>query len=161
MQSVSAIAMGICFFVSAAAAGQTNASRPRSAKETPSTDKEATQQKDTFWVIPHTHWEGAVFKTREEYLDIGFPIILKALRFLEAHPEYRFALDQVAYVKPFLERYPEEEANFRKLVAEGRLQLVGANMVMPDVNMPGESPGCTTRSTGKVITRTRKWLRVT
>ena len=22
-------------------------------------------EKDTFWVIPHTHWEGAVFKTRE------------------------------------------------------------------------------------------------
>jgi hypothetical protein len=23
---------------------------------------------DTVYVIPHTHWEGAVFKTREEYL---------------------------------------------------------------------------------------------
>ena len=34
------------------------------------------------WVIPHTHWEGAVFKTREEYLDIGLPHILKAMRLL-------------------------------------------------------------------------------
>lgn len=137
MRSLSAVVIGMCLFVSWAAAGQTNSSQPRSAKETPTTDKQATQTKDTFWVIPHTHWEGAVFKTREEYLDIGFPNILKALRLLEAHPEYRFVLDQVAYVKPFLERYPEEEANFRKFVAEGRLQLAGANIVMPDVNMPG------------------------
>ncbi len=68
--------------------------------------------KDIFFFIPHTHWEGAVFKTREEYLDMGLPNILRALRLLKAHPNYRFVLDQVCYVKPFLERYPEEEARF-------------------------------------------------
>jgi len=89
------------------------------------------------WVIPHTHWEGAVFKTREEYLDIGLPHILEAMRLLKTQPSYRFVLDQVAYVRPFLERYPEEAAAFRKFVAEGRLQLVLGMDVMPDVNMPG------------------------
>jgi len=94
----------------------------------------------TLWFIPHTHWEGAVFKTREEYLDIGLPHILRALRLLKAHPNYRFVLDQTCYVKPFLERYPEEEAAFRKFVGEGRLAIVGGTHVMPDVNMPsGES----------------------
>ena len=34
--------------------------------------------KDIFFFIPHTHWEGAVFKTREEYLDVGLPNILLA-----------------------------------------------------------------------------------
>jgi alpha-mannosidase len=97
----------------------------------------AAGPKDTFWLIPHTHWEGAVFKTREEYLESGLPNILKALRILEAHPEYRFVLDQVAYIRPFLERYPEEGAAFRRLVDEGRLGIVGGNIVMPDVNMPG------------------------
>ena len=75
--------------------------------------------KETFFIIPHTHWEGAVFKTREEYLEIGLPYILRALRLLKAHPNYRFVLDQACYVKPFLERYPEEEATFRKLIGEG------------------------------------------
>jgi alpha-mannosidase len=92
---------------------------------------------ETFWVIPHTHWEGAVFKTRAEYLDVGLPNILKALHLLKTQPSYRFVLDQVAYVKPFLERYPEEAAAFRKFVAEGRLQLVLGMDIMPDVNMPG------------------------
>jgi alpha-mannosidase len=93
--------------------------------------------KDVFLFIPHTHWEGAVFKTREEYLDMGLPNILRALALLKAHPHYRFVLDQACYVKPFLERHPEEEAAFRKFVEEGRLAIVGGTDVMPDVNMPG------------------------
>jgi alpha-mannosidase len=95
------------------------------------------ETKATFWVIPHTHWEGAVFKTREEYLEMGLPNILKAMRLLKEQPDYHFVLDQVAYVRPFLERYPDQEPDFRKFLAEGRLQLVGALDVMPDVNMPG------------------------
>ncbi len=98
---------------------------------------ELSKPPGVLWVIPHTHWEGAVFKTREEYLDMGLPHILEALRLLKTQPSYRFVLDQVAYVRPFLERYPEEAAAFRKFVDEGRLQLVLGMDVMPDVNMPG------------------------
>jgi alpha-mannosidase len=104
---------------------------------TSSADEPANARKPTLWVIPHTHWEGAVFKTREEYLEVGLPNILKAMRLLREQPSYRFTLDQVAYVRPFLERYPAEEADFRRVLAEGRLQLVGALDVMPDDNMPG------------------------
>ncbi|HTL57301.1 MAG TPA: glycoside hydrolase family 38 C-terminal domain-containing protein [Candidatus Limnocylindrales bacterium] len=94
----------------------------------------------TFWLIPHTHWEGAVFKTREEYLEMGLPNILTAIRLLKEHPNYRFVLDQVEYFRAFLERYPEEADAFRKFVAEGRLEIVGGLNVMPDDNMPsGES----------------------
>ena len=103
----------------------------------PSSQTSRPGDKPTFWFIPHTHWEGAVFKTREEYLEMGLPNILRALELLKAHPDYRFVLDQVCYVKPFLERYPQEEATFRKMVADGRLQIVGGTDVMPDVNMPG------------------------
>src|SRR3954451_15484391 len=73
--------------------------------------------KPTLYYIPHTHWEGAVFKTREEYLEMGLPNILKALALLKQYPNYKFALDQVTYFRPFLERYPEEAAAFRKFVA--------------------------------------------
>ena len=93
--------------------------------------------KDLFVFIPHTHWEGAVFKTREQYLDMGLPIILRALRLLKKHPHYRFLLDQACYVQPFLERYPEEAGAFKACVEEGRLAIVGGMDVMPDVNMPG------------------------
>ncbi len=95
------------------------------------------ENRPTFWVIPHTHWEGAVFKTREEYLEMGLPNILKAMRLLREQPRFHFTLDQVAYVRPFLERYPEFEPDFRRFIQEGRLQITGALDVMPDDNMPG------------------------
>ncbi|NLG26620.1 MAG: hypothetical protein GX557_01830 [Chloroflexi bacterium] len=97
-------------------------------------------ERKAFWYIGHTHWEGAVFKTRAAYLDMGLPNILRALRLLQAQPGFCFALDQACYVQPFLERYPAEEALLRQLIAEGRLEIVGGTDVMPDVNMPsGES----------------------
>ena len=100
----------------------------------------AEQNLPTFWLIPHTHWEGAVFKTREEYLEMGLPHILTAVRLLKERPNYRFALDQVEYFRAFLERYPEEADAFRKFVTQGRLQIVCGLNVMPDDNMPsGES----------------------
>src|SRR5438128_2487798 len=85
------------------------------------------------YYIPHTHWEGAVFKTREEYLDVGLAHILKAVQLLKQYPDYKFTLDQVAYFRPFLERYPEEAGAFRRFVDEGRLEIVGGMDVMPDV----------------------------
>ena len=93
--------------------------------------------KPTLYYIPHTHWEGAVFKTREGYLEMGLQNILRAMRLLKAYPDYKFTLDQVAYFKPFLERYPEEEAAFRQFIAEGRLDIVGGMDVMPDDVKPG------------------------
>src|SRR5579862_6631867 len=97
----------------------------------------APMDRQTLYYIPHTHWEGAVFKTREEYLEMGLPNILQALCLLKKYPDYKFTLDQVAYFKPFLERYPEEAAAFRKFVSEGRLQIVGGMDVMPDDVKPG------------------------
>lgn len=92
------------------------------------------------FIIPHTHWEGAVFETREEYLQEGLPHILTALNLLKKYPNYRFTLDQSCYVRPFLERYPTEVPAFRQFLAEGRLQIVGGTYTMNDNNLPsGES----------------------
>lgn len=99
-----------------------------------------TEPQQTFWIISHTHWEGAVFKTREEYLQMGLPNILLVLEMLEKYPDYKFVLDQACYVRPFIERYPELVPKFKKHIQEGRLEIVGGMDVMPDVNMPcGES----------------------
>ena len=59
--------------------------------QNPSATKPGSPQQQTLWIVPHTHWEGAVFKTREEYLEIGLPHILTALKLLRDHPEYRLS----------------------------------------------------------------------
>ena len=111
------------------------------AKGSPSGEnKEAAAARQTLWVVPHTHWEGAVFLTREGYLEEDLPNISQALDLLRSFPDYRFTLDQAAYVRPFLERYPEKRAEFQSFVSQGRLQIVGGTDVMLDVNIPsGES----------------------
>lgn len=103
----------------------------------PSAAPSAAGAKPTLYYIPHTHWEGAVFKTREDYLQMGMPRVLQVLRLLKEYPEYKFTLDQVCLIKPFLDRYPEEAPAFRRYVAEGRLGIVGGMDVMPDVVKPG------------------------
>jgi alpha-mannosidase len=95
---------------------------------------------DYLVIVPHTHWEGAVFKTREEYLQIGLPHILKALSLMQRYPQYHYVLDQMAYVRPFLERYPNEVPIFKKMLEERRLEIAGGTVVMEDENVPsGES----------------------
>src|SRR5579884_1696958 len=64
------------------------------------TDPPAAEKPDTLWIIPHTHWEGAVFKTREEYLREGLPHIVHALRLLREHPHYTF-VRQIRYGKGY------------------------------------------------------------
>ena len=134
--------LAVCLILSAPAFSIFASSKPTSSAQSGAAvpNRPPAAQPPTLLVIPHTHWEGAVFKTREEYLEEGLPNILQALHLLRTFPEYRFVLDQAAYVRPFLERYPEEAAEFRYFVSQGRLQIVGGTDVMLDSNIPsGES----------------------
>ena len=69
---------------------------------------------------------------------MGLPNILKAMRLLARAAR---ASGSRSTRSPTSGRsssgIPAEEADFRRFLAEGRLQLVGALDVMPDVNMPG------------------------
>ena len=92
------------------------------------------------YFVPHTHFDAEVFLTREEYLIWGFSNILDVLKLLEKEPEYKFTLDQVCYIEPFLERYPECRESFLKFVREGRLYISCGMYSMADMNIPsGES----------------------
>src|SRR5438093_12324210 len=62
------------------------AARFESSAEEPSKHLPGTESKKTFWLIPHTHWEGAVCKTREDYLEMGLPHVRTAIRPHKTHP---------------------------------------------------------------------------
>ena len=90
--------------------------------------------------VSHTHFDAEVFKTREEYLEQGFLNILEALHLLKKYPEFRFTLDQVCYLEPFMERFPSCREWMLQCIQEKRLCIVGGMYSMPDMNMPsGES----------------------
>ena len=92
------------------------------------------------FIIPHSHYDAAVFKTREEYLEIGYDIILDVLNLMKIDKTFKFVLDQIALIKPFLEKFPEQEDFFKKAIKSKQLEICGGMYVMPDVNIPsGES----------------------
>ncbi|MCL1793443.1 MAG: hypothetical protein FWG34_06210 [Oscillospiraceae bacterium] len=92
------------------------------------------------YFVPHTHFDAEVFLTREEYLMWGFSNILDALKLLKKDPEYKFTLEQVCYIEPFLERYPECKKSFMEFIREGRLCITCGMYSMADMNIPsGES----------------------
>ena len=64
----------------------------------------------------------------------------------------------MCYVKPFLERYPAEDAAFRKFVKEGRLQIVGGIDTMHDNNMPSGESIVRQYLLGKTYFSRRSWV---
>ena len=104
----------------------------------PADEPKAAEPKETFWVIPHTHWEGAVFKTREEYLDMGLANILKAMRLLERAARLPVHA-RPGGVRPAV---PGAVSRPRRPISAGSwprggCSSPGALDVMPDDNMPG------------------------
>jgi len=95
---------------------------------------------DKLFIIPHTHYDAEVFLTREEYLKVGFKVIIDALNVLKYDPDYHYSLDQSAFVQPFLKAYPELREPFVEMVNSGRLEIIGGMHVMSDLNVAsGES----------------------
>lgn len=71
--------------------------------------------RDKMYVVPHSHYDAAVFMTREETLEkVGHNNVLDVLNLLKKNENYKFTLDQIAYIKPFLEEYPEQEGLRRR-----------------------------------------------
>ncbi len=90
----------------------------------------------TIFVVPHFHFDVAWIKTYEEYSEIGLSNILDVLKLIEQESEYRFCLDQVALVQPFWEKFPELQENLKRMVKEGKIELVCGMYSMPDANIP-------------------------
>jgi alpha-mannosidase len=79
----------------------------------------------------------AWLKTRDEYLQIGYKLIMEVLHAMEGTKEYRYVLDQTFLIQSFVEKYPEQSNILRQMVDEKHLEIVGGMYVMPDVNMIG------------------------
>ena len=98
--------------------------------------EKSTAETWSLFVIPHFHFDVAWIKTHEEYLQIGFSNILDVLNLIEQEPEYRFCLDQVALIQPFWEKFPELQETLRRMVKDGKIELVCGMYSMPDANIP-------------------------
>ena len=68
------------------------------------------------YIVPHTHFDAEVFMSREDTLELGFSNLQTVMFLFKTDPDFRFSLDQVCYVEPYLRRYPEVKPFFIKMV---------------------------------------------
>jgi Alpha-mannosidase len=49
--------------------------------------------------------------------------------------DYKFVLAEIDYLKPYFDAFPQDREDLRRLMAEGRVEIVGGNYNEPNTNL--------------------------
>ncbi len=77
----------------------------------------------------------ADWSTRPAFVDNGFALVEAHLKLAVRDPDYHFVLAELDYLKPYFDTFPEQRAVLRRLLAEGRVELVGGTYNEPNTNL--------------------------
>ncbi|MFD0575270.1 glycoside hydrolase family 38 N-terminal domain-containing protein [Dactylosporangium darangshiense] len=107
----------------------------------------------TVWMVSHFHYDPVWWSTqaaytatwgapgqtgtefRGDYQRTGFELVRLHLETARLYPEYKFVLAELDYLKPYWDSRPQERAYIRRLLREGRLELVGGTYNEPNTNL--------------------------
>jgi alpha-mannosidase len=101
------------------------------------------------FMIAHFHYDPVWWNTQAAYTESWATAIQYRVAFQEpglalvkAHldtarrdPDYKFVLAELDYLKPYWDVYPEDREYIRRLLREGRLELVGGTYNEPNTNL--------------------------
>ncbi|GAA4224988.1 alpha-mannosidase [Streptosporangium album] len=109
----------------------------------------------TVWMVPHFHYDPVWWNTqaaytatwdasgevaqrfRGDYQQAGFDLMRAHLDTARRDPDYRFVLAEVDYLKPYWDAHPRDRAHLRRLMKEGRVELMGGTYNEPSTNLTG------------------------
>ncbi|MGD1111729.1 MAG: glycoside hydrolase family 38 C-terminal domain-containing protein, partial [Mycobacterium sp.] len=74
----------------------------------------------------------------------AFELVHAHLEMARREPEYKFVLAEVDYLKPYWDTRPEDRADLRRFIAEGRVEIMGGTYNEPNTNLT--SPETTIRN---------------
>jgi alpha-mannosidase len=109
----------------------------------------------TMFMISHFHYDPVWWNTQGAYTSVwqpdppsrcrnGFELVHAHLEMARREPEYKFVLAEVDYLKPYWDTHPEDRADLRRLIAEGRVEIMGGTYNEPNTNLT--SPETTIRN---------------
>ena len=109
----------------------------------------------TMFMISHFHYDPVWWNTQGAYTSEwaadppgrqanGFALVHAHLEMARREPEYKFALAEVDYLKPYWDARPEDRADLRLFIAEGRVEVMGGAYNEPNTNLT--SPETTIRN---------------
>ena len=67
----------------------------------------------------------------------GFHLVRTHLELARRDPDYKFVLAEVDYLKPYWDCHPQDRELIRRLLAQGRLELMGGTYNEPNTNLTG------------------------
>nr|ABP47570.1 glycoside hydrolase, family 38 [Mycolicibacterium gilvum PYR-GCK] len=102
----------------------------------------------TMFMVSHFHYDPVWWNTQAAYTSVwtenppgrcrqtnGFELVSAHLDMARRDPEYTFVLAEVDYLKPFWDTHPWERADLRRLIAEGRVEIMGGTYNEPNTNL--------------------------
>ncbi len=105
----------------------------------------------TMWMVSHFHYDPVWWDTQGEFTesrlllpgeDGSLPEVRTAFELVALHldearrdRDYKFVLAELDYLKPYLDTHPEDRADLRRFLAEGRVELVGGSYNEPNTNL--------------------------
>ena len=108
-------------------------------------------------MISHFHYDPVWWNTQAAYTSLwteeppgrarqtnGFDLVAAHLEMARRDPEYKFVLAEVDYLKPYWDTHPEDRADLRRFIAEGRVEIMGGTYNEPNTNLT--SPETTIRN---------------
>ncbi len=111
----------------------------------------------TMYMISHFHYDPVWWNTQAAYTSVwtedppgrcrqtnGFDLVRAHLEMARREPEYKFVLAEVDYLKPYWDTHPEDRADLRRFIAEGRVEIMGGTYNEPNTNLT--SPETTIRN---------------
>lgn len=93
-------------------------------------------------IIGHSHLDTAWLWTVEETRRKLMRTVSNAVILLNRHPEYKFFMSTVLYLKWIEDDDPELFSEVKRLIAEGRFEVNGATWVECDGNLTGSEAFC-------------------
>ncbi len=111
----------------------------------------------TMFMVSHFHYDPVWWNTQGAYTSLwtadppgrcrqvnAFELVRAHLAMARCAPEYKFVLAEVDYLKPYWDTHPEDRADVRRLLAQGRIEVMGGTYNEPSTTLV--SPETTIRS---------------
>ncbi len=105
----------------------------------------------TMWMVSHFHYDPVWWNTQGQFTearlslpdeDGALPDVRSAFELVGAHldrarrdADYKFVLAEIDYLKPYFDAFPADREDLRRLLAEGRVEIVGGNYNEPNTNL--------------------------
>ena len=105
----------------------------------------------TMWMVSHFHYDPVWWNTQGQFTearlalpdeDGELPDVRSAFELVGAHldkarrdADYKFVLAEIDYLKPYFDAFPQDREDLRRLMAEGRVEIVGGNYNEPNTNL--------------------------